>query len=167
MSRIIDKNGRLLGKVSVIDLLVVLVVAFIAVALNLRGSMQVTNTSSADTPITFTCLVECIPTNVAEAIQVGDSLYDVNNSSGSGPLGIIQQVERLPGPGSKTELLPSGRFTTLTNEDYCNLLLTVKGSGRVSNGHYVINRVYELGVNAARTYYTAYAEFNGTISQIL
>ena len=33
-------------------------------------------------------------------------------------------------------------------------------------GNYMLNRIYSLGVNAARTYETKYAEFTGTVMAI-
>ena len=51
-------------------------------------------------------------------------------------------------------------------EDGVNLLLTIQGEGLVNDKGYSLNRVYDLGVNAARTYYTKYAEFDITVTNI-
>ena len=48
-----------------------------------------------------------------------------------------------------------------------NLLLTIQGEGLVNEEGYFLNRVYDLGVNAARTYYSKYAEFTTTVTAIL
>ena len=60
MNKIIDQNGRLFGKVSVIDLLVVLVVLVMAFALHIKNNeLDASKTSSdANVTITFTVKVE-------------------------------------------------------------------------------------------------------------
>ena len=93
--KLIDKNGRLFGKISVIDLLVVLVVAVMAFALHQKNnSFTVTASSGSGTTITFTCLAENLDLHVADAVAVGDKMYDKDHSTG-GAIGTITAIERL------------------------------------------------------------------------
>lgn len=162
--KIIDRNGRLFGKISVIDLLVVLAVLVLAAAFYTKNNtLEPTATAQAGTPITFTVLAENLSFQTVDAIRVGDKLFDKDRSSG-GPLGEITAIQELP--GEKTEQLKNGTYVRLPNPDGKNLLITVEGSGSVINGRYAINRIYELGVNAARTFYTAYAGFVGSVTEI-
>lgn len=164
MSKLIDRNGRLFGKVSVIDLVVVLIVVVMAFALNVKNNdLDASKTSGSSTPITFTIRVENLPLYTVDAIQVGDTLYDKDRSSG-GAIGRITAIETLP--ASKVVDLKNGTYAELTNEDALNLLITVEGSGMVTNGRYSINRVYEIGVNASRNFYTKYALFVGDVTEI-
>ena len=45
-------------------------------------------------------------------------------------------------------------------------LSSLEGSGLVDNGRFILNRVYELGVNASRTLNTKYASFVATVVEI-
>ena len=45
--------------------------------------------------------------------------------------------------------------------------LTIRGEGLVTDEGYFLNRVYDLGVNASRTYYSKYAQFVTTVTAIL
>lgn len=166
MGKMIDRYGRLFGKVSVIDLLVVLVVVVMAVALHVKNNqLNASNTSSqANTTITFTVLVENIYDYRAEAIRVGDKVYDKDRSSG-GAIGVITAIKTMP--SGMVEPFRDGTFAYLTREDTMNLLVTIQGSGSVNNGRYAINRVYELGVNAARNFCTNYSAFTGSVTQIV
>ena len=162
--KIVDRNGRLFGKIRVIDLLVLLIVIVLVVAVYTKNNrLDASNTSQANTSITFTVLAENVPLYVADAIQTGDKVYDTERSSG-GALGAITEVETLP--ASKTEQLRDGTFAALTNADAVNLRITVQGSGSVSGGRYMINRVYALGVNANRNLCTNYASFTGSVMEI-
>lgn len=162
--KIIDRNGRLFGKISVIDVLVILVVALLAAALAFKSNQTHTGSSTDSTPITFQLRVNGERSCVADAIQVGDYLYDLDNSSG-GALGEIIDIETLP--GSKVAEFSDGTKALAPMEDGVTLVLTVKGRGIISNNRYLINRVYNLGVNTTRNYYTPYAQFTATVTAIL
>ena len=162
--KIIDNNGRLFGKISVIDVLVILVVAVMAFALHTKNnSLSVTSTNTPGTTITLTVLAENLDLQVADAVAVGDKMYDKDHSTG-GAIGAITAIERLD--ATKTEKLGDGTYAQLTNADGCNLLITLECSGSVNDGRYSINRVYELGVNANRSFYTPYAAFNAVVTEI-
>lgn len=162
--KIMDRNGRLFGKISIIDVAVVLVVAIMAFAFHTKNhSIATTATANSGTTITFTALAENLDLQVADAVVVGDKLYDTDHSTG-GAIGTITAIERQE--GAKTEKLSNGTYARLTNADGCNLLITVECTGSVINGRYSINRVYELGVNANRNFYTPYAAFTAVVAEI-
>ena len=47
-----------------------------------------------------------------------------------------------------------------------DLLLTLEGTGLLNGKSVALNRVYDLGVNSARTYYTQRAQFVGSVVSI-
>lgn len=162
--KLIDRNGRLFGKVSVIDLIVVAVVLVLAVALNMKNNhLSHTSTSVTNDPITYQVLVSGARNYVADAVREGDLMFDQDRSSG-GTLGKILSIEVLP--GAKMAELNDGTVEVIPAEDCVNLLLTVQGEGIVSDGRVLLNRIYDLGVNSARNFYTKYAQFTGTVTDI-
>ena len=93
MKKIIDRNGRLFGFISVIDLLVIVVVAVMGFALYTKNTqMAITSTNTADQTITYQILASGIRTYVAEAVREGDQLFDPDRSSG-GTLGTITDIQ--------------------------------------------------------------------------
>ena len=88
MQKIIDKNGRLFGLVSIIDVVVLLVVAVMALALYVRGNRTVTGSTLSNVPISFQMVIEVAPDYLADSIQVGDKIYD-KERVGAGALGTI------------------------------------------------------------------------------
>ena len=155
MKKILDRNGRLFGFISVIDLLVIVVVAVMGFALYTKNTqMAITSTNTADQTITYQILASGIRTYVAEAVREGDQLFDPDRSSG-GTL------------GTKLAEFDDGTVAAAPVEDGVDMLITVEGTGLVSeSGRYTLNRVYELGVNSSRTFCTKYAEFIGTVTEI-
>lgn len=162
--KIIDRNGRLFGIISVIDLLVIAVVIVMAFALYVKTNHnEITSTTTTNTPITYQLLIRGVRTYVADAIQVDDRIYDPERSSG-GPLGTITAVERWD--GTKLAEFADGTVDMVPVEDGVNLLLTVEGSGLISDGRYLLNRVYDLGVNSSRTFSTCYVQFTSSVVDI-
>lgn len=164
--KIIDRNGRLFGKISIIDLVVVAVVIVMAFALYVKTNHnEITSTSTPDSTITYQMLVRGVRTYVADAVQVGDHVYDQDRNSGGGSLGIITDIEIQP--GGKLGEFADGTIETVPVEDGVDMLLTIQGSGLISDGRYMLNRVYDLGVNSSRNFCTMYAQFTGSIYSIL
>ena len=163
--RIMDNQGRLFGKISVIDVLVVLVVLVMAFALYVKNNtLEASKTGeTSKTTITFVVEAENQPLNMLEAIQVGDKVYDKDRSSG-GAIGTITSIEQLE--AGWIERMSNGSYARVTNENTCNLRITIEGSGSVIDGRYAINKIYELGLNAARNFYTSYAAFTASVIDI-
>lgn len=158
MGKIIDKNGRLFGLISIIDVLVILVVIVMAVALHLKSNvLTTTSTSVTMQEVTFVAEAEHVPDFIAAAIRVGDTVYDKDQATG-GAIGVITDVQLLP--ANKNMELKDGTIAETGAEEYCNVVVTVTGQALVDdNGRYRFNRVYEIGVNASRNFYTKYAAF--------
>lgn len=165
--KIVDHNGRLFGKISVIDLLVILVVAVMAAALYFKSSQTHTGSTVAEQKITFQVRARGVDSYVADAVQIGDGLYDKDYSSGGRAIGYITdiQVERSPGTKLADEL-HDGAAALVEAEDTVDLRITLEGRGLVDGKRYTINRVYALGVNSSRTYYTKQAQFVGMVAGI-
>lgn len=165
--KMIDREGRLFGKVSVIDLLVVGAVLVMALALYVKNHQTPTSANSEERPITFQIRITGAETYLADAIRVGDSIYDVGYSSGDGPVGVIKGVEVVNDPGVvMSDCLQDGTLVPVEVEDTVDLLVTVEGFGVIEDRTYSINRVYNLGLNASRTYRTNRAAFVGPVVSI-
>ncbi len=160
MKKIIDNEGRLFGKISVIDLAVVLIVAVMAVALYVKNNrLDASSTSSdANTTIYFVAVSGQVSNYNADAIKVGDKVYDKDRSSG-GAIGEIVDIETSPSSLVLGNL--EGEFVDTPNDEAKSMRVTVKCTGSISGGSFSINRVYHLGVNANRNFYTPYAVLNG------
>lgn len=162
--KLMDKNGRLFGKISVIDVVVVLVVLVMAAALYVKNtSLSHTSTRVTNTSITYQVTAYNVRQYVADAVQEGDLVYDQDYSTG-GTLGAIQSIEVQPS-GKLTELY-DGTVVSAPAQDSVNLVLTIQGEGLISEGRYQLNRIYDLGINASRNFYTPYAQFTGTVTSI-
>lgn len=167
--KIIDREGRLFGKISMIDLLVIAVVAVIAAAVYVRdNATPIGSNTVKDQTIVFQVKATGLEDYLIDAIQVGDKVYDPNYSSGSGPVGEITQIQVLNDPGVVLyENMTDGTMPAVEVEGTVDLLITLKGNGVSDGRSYSINRVYELGINSSRTYRTNRVTFNVVVVDIM
>ena len=166
--KIIDRNGRLFGKISVIDVLVILVVLVMAAALYFKGQQTHTGAAGTEQTITFQIRVQGLNNYVAAAIVEGDGLYDSVYASGGRALGEIIDIQVERSPGTKlTETIGDGTSGIIEADSTVDLLITVRGWGLIDGKRYSLNRVYDLGVNSSRNSYTKRAIFTGTVAAIL
>lgn len=162
--KIIDRNGRLFGKISIIDVIVILAVVVMALAIYVKTHKPQTGSNVSSTTIVYQMKVDNLPQYVVDAIQVGDDIYDKERSTG-GSLGKITDIQI--SDGTYEAKLDDGTYEIIPAQDRYNLLLTIEGQGLVeSDGSYLLNRVYDLGVNSSREFNNKYSLFLGRIISI-
>ncbi len=158
----IDKSGRVFGVISVIDVVVILAVAVLCFGVYLKNNV-LTATGTEDQTMVFTFEARIVEDYIREAIQVGDEVFDKDHSTG-GAIGVITNIE-VSEPRAIAEL-SDGTLEYITSNRGCNLLVTVEGTGAVVDGMYSFNRIYKLGVNAARNFQTKYCTLTGFVQDI-
>ena len=160
--KIMDKNGRLFGKISIIDVVVLLVVAVMALGLYVKSNTKNITASTEDETITYQVMVNAIPDYMAEALKVEDLIFEDGVYGDS--LGKVTDIEI--SDGDRLAGLPNGTLEMLPVEGTVNMLVTIEGKGIVDEGNYMLNRIYNLGINSARTFCTPYTQFTGTVINI-
>ena len=161
--KLLDENGRLFGKISIVDVLVLLAAVMVVAAVYVKGHMPQTGNSALNT-VVYQLLVENQPDYVVDAIRMGDQMYDRERSTG-GSLGEIVHIEVTDGYAQGT--LVDGTYGMFPTEGHYNILLTIEGKGLIAaDGAVALNRIYDIGVNSNRYFNTKYANFLGTIVDV-
>ena len=162
--KILDRDGRLFGKISIIDVIVILVVAVLAAAIYVKSQMPQTGSSVTTTTVVYQMLLRNQPEYMLDAIQVGDQLFDQARST-NGSLGTITDIQ--VSDGTSLASFPDGTAAVVPAEGYYDLLLTIEAQAMIDgNGMVLINRVYAMGVNTNRTFTTKYASFSGRVTDL-
>lgn len=130
----IDKKGRLFGKINLIDF-VVLAAIIIAIAgfgyKTLSGSPTVTLSGDAPIEVTFKALK--VREYTVNAVSQGDSIYERNGAR----LGTVTKVEAKP--AREILAMRDGANIYAQVENRYDLYITVEGTGRISGPSYYIN----------------------------
>lgn len=162
--KFMDDRGRLFGLFNLIDCVAIFALILLIGGFYFKNNvLEATGGGSKDVGIEVTILMEIVPPYLADAIQVGDELFDHDHATG-GAIGIITDKQVM-----EPEALISFQDATydyVSSEEGVNVLLTVQGKGTYTSGRYSFNRVYELGINAARYFQSKYVLFIGTVIDI-
>ena len=162
--KFMDRDGRLFGKISIIDVIVLLVVAVLVAAIYTKTQMPQTGSSVAMTRVVYQMELENLQPYMVEAIQEGDELFDEERTT-NGALGKIIDIE--VSDGTSQGGLSDGTYAVLPCEGRYNMVLTLEGQALVGeDGSVALNRVYDLGVNSHRSFVTKYASFVGRVLSI-
>jgi len=138
----IDEKGRLFGKISLIDIFVILAVIVFAVGFVYnRTSQDVQRIIMADTPMHVTFLVENVRDLSLGAVQEGDIIF--------------RQHERIP-LGTVTNIETSSAYDIITRADGTaalapvegryNMYITLAATGSITDRGFFINGTQQMSV---------------------
>lgn len=163
MKKIIDERGLLFGKISVVDILAVLVVALLGVMVYTRffSGGEADISSDGSVRIEYEIRVTGVRQFTVDALRVGDAIYSPEDNLA---LGTITAMRTEPNE-VKIETL-DGEIVTAENPGYLDLWLTVSADCSESGGRYYIGGTYELLPNAECALRSLYAATSGRIVSV-
>lgn len=163
MKKIIDENGRLFGRISIIDVIVIAVVAVLAAALYTKDTaVPIAGISDPLQPITYKVSVTNMPAGRLEGLREEDVLYDRETGN---PVGIIREIQVEDCVISM--LKADGTYVMAPVEDRYDVTLTVDAQAMVDErGHYYVERASLVAVGWSMNFNTKASTFAGTITEI-
>lgn len=157
----IDERGRILGKVSLIDIFAVVFVLAMAFAFYLRFFANETTATRADgnDTFTYTVKIDTVRQWSVDGLHVGETLWDSDNGT---VLGTITAIS--PTPATAEVTLVDGTMKTIEKENRYDIYLTIEADGLITEtGRCFASRTYEIGVNTPIYFYTKYCSVVGTV----
>lgn len=164
--KIVDEKGRLFGKLNLIDLLVILLIAAVlaAAVLKITGTDTANNSyaKSLNRNIVYTVICRVIYRDVAEEAkkEVGNQLM------ASGELVddcFVTAVEIRPYYESYVD--GDGKLQHQASEEFCDVLFTIEGEAPYVENAYKIG-TQEVRVGKAHIVKTSTCEINGTVATL-
>ncbi|MDF2521895.1 MAG: Uncharacterized protein K0R84_2523 [Clostridia bacterium] len=129
---IIDEKGKLFGKINVIDLLAILVLVLIAAGVVYKFGYTDNRGVGNDSLIQYTASIKDIRSYTAEAISVGDSIYDSKTGTYMGKV-IGKELQPYKDYITKTD----GTVSLAEKPDRFELLITMEVPGVVNSYSYL------------------------------
>jgi hypothetical protein len=161
MRHLIDERGRLFGKISAIDIVVILVAAatiFAAYAkFNVVGGPTVTINT---VPVTYKVIIRSVRSTSAALLREGDTLFSDNGFD----MGKITAVD--VADAKTTAPKADGTYAIVSIENRYDVELTVEVQCSVSAGRYYANRSFELAENSEQKCHTKYVDVTLTITDV-
>jgi len=159
----IDRNGKLFGKISIIDLgIIILILAFAAGVYVKFGVLDQTNTSTTSETITYTVKISAVRGLYYQQLKVGDAVYEGDNGTN---IGVITDIYKEAASISYVDT--DGQTKKAPAQDRYDIYLTIEGDGSVTNGRYLINRTFEIGVGSSKSLSTKFVEFTAQVEEIV
>lgn len=137
---LLDRQGRLFGKVNIIDLLIVLVVILAVVFFAVKhfdGDVSV----STGEAVRMEFYAEEVPDYSANAVKIGDPLTD---DTGNIHLGVVTDVTVAPAVSYATD--DQGNVVVSEKPGYSSIRITGEGNGRIyEHGVIISGSKYGIG----------------------
>jgi len=138
----IDEKGRLFGKVSLIDIFVILAVIVFAVGFVYnRTSQDIQRIIMADTPMYVTFLVEDVRDLSLSAVQEGDILFRQHERI---PLGTVTNIET--GPAYDIITRTDGTAALVPVDGRYNMYITLAAVGSITDRGFFVNGTQQMSV---------------------
>ena len=159
---IIDKNGKLFGKLNIIDLAVILVIIAAAAGICVRFVSTAADNVRSKTDFTYVVEIEGVRLCTVEALERKGLVTDTKTKN---VIGEITDVEYQP---MKTQSMKSDGTTVFAEvPDRYTALVTVKSEGSESDKGYFVGENIELSVGTTMTMATKYVNSSGKVKSIL
>lgn len=123
--KLIDKDGKLFSKISIIDIVIVLVILFIVVSLvfGKTDTPAATKVSKNETNYTLVLKAYGLYKHDREPFSVGDNIYGNNGES-------IGKVTAITSENTKSNIkLSDGKYVEFSNPQFYDYFLTIEGKG--------------------------------------
>ena len=159
MKKIVDEKGRLFGKVSLIDIFVVLFALLMVLAVYLRFfSNETTSLRAGNDSFAYTVKVEGVRQWTVDGFHVGDKMWDTDHDTYIGTITDIRYE-----PAVKEFEMADGTLKAGVREGRFDVYISVEAEGLISNGRYYASRTYEVGANSGIYFYTKYCSVAATV----
>ncbi len=157
------KDGKIFGKINIIDFTVVVVVVLLIACAFLKFSKfdKKSDDTTLSQTIEYKMIVKGIRNYTLDAFEVGDGVYDSQSKVG---IGTIKNIETTL--SDSYENLITGEVELLENPYRYDVVFTIETDGVVTSEAYYANKSIELKVNSTKAIETKYAKTTGTITDI-
>ena len=163
MKKIIDKNGRLFGLISLIDVAVIAIAAVLVCALLTKDSVSpIVNIAAPMDKISYELTISNMPEGRLNSLKIGETIYDGDNNN---PLGTIADM--------KVEdcvisiLKADGTFDYAPVEGRYNVIMTIEAEAITDERqHTYVNRASLVALGWSLNIHTQASTFSGLITAL-
>ncbi len=157
----INKEGKLFGKISIIDILALVVVCVLAFGVYTRTMPLLKDSSSSDCKIEYKITVKGVRMGTVDALRKSTDLYDTYASN---HIGVVKHVEYLPYKKAVEQM--NGELKMVEQPELYDVLLTVQVDGKSTDNEYLTNSDYSILSGNEISFFSKYANTSGKISGV-
>lgn len=156
-----DKNGKIFGKISIIDLFVIILAVAVMIGIGIRYGSKMT--SAVQSSEEFECAIEV--SNVREfTVEALEKKGIITDKKSEIELGEIISVESKPAEFESTTA--DGKIIETVLPERYNCTVTIRAKGKVSDEAYIMDDSNELSVGRTMDIYSKYVKTSGEIKSV-
>lgn len=157
----INKDGKLFGKISIVDIVVVLIIVVLAIGIYSRFGSSTRAAVSSGEKIECTFIVRNVREYTKDALMKRGPLYDKTSREYIGEITEVKAED-----GMYKVNMADGSFKSVVPEERYNVFVTVEFTGKSGdNGYYTAANKF-LGVGSSVIIDSKYAECESTVYAI-
>ena len=158
---LLDKNGKIGGKVSIIDIAVILIILTVAAGILVRYGSRVTASVQSEEEFRYVLKIESVRQYTVDALNKKGALTDKKSEKDMGEI-VDVKVEG----ATRESVTASGEVTYAPLPDYYTCYVTIDAHGKESDENYVLDDTTELSVGRIVDLYTKYVKTSGIIMSV-
>lgn len=156
-----DKNGRIKGKFSIIDLAVIILAIAVIAGIFVRFGSRITGAVTSDASFVYKIKVNGVRDFTVKALEKKGYVTDKKSTQ---IIGEIVDVEVDEAKIQSTTAAGQIEWSTLPDRYQCTV--TIKANGRESEDGYMLNDTTELSVGRNTDLVTKYVKTSGDIISV-
>lgn len=156
-----DKNGKIFGKISIVDICVIILVVIVAVGIAVRYGSSITTAVESDKQFEYVLKVESVREYTVNALQKMGKVTDKKSEKDLGEI-VDVQVEN----ATLQSTTASGKITNPELPDRYTCLVTIRATGKESDNNYILEDSTELSVGRNIELYSKYVKTSGDIQSV-
>lgn len=161
---IINKQGKLFGKVSIIDILAIVAVLVLVVGVYMRFVKP--DATSVDTGVSSSVFeydidVNAVRIGTVEALKAGGPVMDVTTKEEMGE--IVSVAER---PAYDTHVMADGTYRNAEVPDRYDVTVTVRVNGKISADGFYTKQNKQIAPGSSYTFAGKLAQTSGIVSDV-
>lgn len=157
----INKEGKLFGKISIIDIVVILAVAVLAFGLYMRFGGDEVKVSTQKQQIEYTVLVKGVRIGTVEALQQKGPITNTTTKEAAGKITGVTYEDAV----DSRELTDGTIVETPLPERY-NATVTIRVDGSVNNSGYYTSTNQPINIGSTLLFTSKFANTSGVIIDV-
>ncbi len=158
---ILDKNGKIGGKVSIIDVAVILAVLVVIAGLAVRYGSSITNSVQSNEEFEYVLKVQGVRKYTAEALQKKGEITDKKSEKDLGEITDVRVED-----ATAESVTANGEVIDAPYPDHYTCYVTIRAHGKESDQNYILDDTTELSVGRTIDLYSKYVKTSGLITSV-
>lgn len=157
----IDKEGKLFGKVSIIDIIVILAIVVAAFGVYNRFASANSKVETVTQSIEYTMIVKGVRQGTVDALGKGGQVFEATTKEYFGEI-----VETDYAGAVDYEEMQNGEIKNVELPEKYDVTVTVRIDGKVNDSGYYTGSNAVLNVGSRHIFYSKYAKTTGEIMSV-